>query len=149
MKIKIIISAAVAALALTGCAKEKEFPENFEIIGVTTINGEDIYTLRDTGTGCEWAYQNKGIFSPRNERSSDGNTVKQRCIPLGGEQAAVVTTTMPAPSPAAGFGAPPISQEDAVREAIRSQAVEAPPAPEIPPPTGMPNDGVESQMKNP
>lgn len=150
MKTRIIISAAIAALTLTGCGKEKTFPANFEVIGKTGISGDNLLTLRDTGTGCEWVYQPSGILSPRNERSADGNTVKQRCVPLGGEQAAVVTTTVrTAPPAAAGFGSSSPSQEDAVRDAVRSQSMTSPVAPEIPPPTGMPDDGVESQMKNP
>lgn len=165
--------ACVAALALSACSSKPALPSNFEVIGKTSTDAGDIYTVRDIGTGCEFISGDTGLL-PRNERSADGTAVKQRCVITGDETPAPAnvqqfdqgsTTTTGATQPAfAAQEAPPSSaaQEQAVREAIREQTAGAIPpaaAPSIPPPRGarratqpatpaqQPQDGVESQMK--
>lgn len=161
----------LASLALAGCGKAPVVPSPFEVIGRTETNGVTALILRDTGTGCEMvAVPSVGLL-PRNERSVDGLSVKQRCVITGDEQptpangaaaaaapGGQTSTFAPAPNPVGSD-----AQEQAVREAIRSQAQGAippagpAPAPTIPPPKGVtkttPADdeddggGVESQLK--
>lgn len=164
------ILAITALAALTSCGKDKapEIPSVFEVTGKTVINGETIVTARDTGTGCEVIITPNGVM-PRNERSVDGASVKQRCVLTGTESSAapgVTTTTIPAdPAQTSAMDSQAAAVADTVREAIAP----APTAREIPPPAGKgtkpravplptrpaprptapaPADGVETQMKN-
>lgn len=168
--------ACVAAIALSACSSKPALPSNFEVIGKTSTDAGDIYTVRDGGTGCEFIQSSAGLL-PRNERSADGTAVKQRCVITGDEAPAPAGVQQfdqgaQAPSAAQPAFAPqatqanPDAQEQALREAIREQTAGAiPPAapaaetPAIPPPRGArrpaaqpataqpPQDGVESQLK--
>lgn len=157
------ITTLLLATALCGCSNEK-LPATFQATGKSTIGGQNIYTARDTGTGCEIVITPNGVIA-RNERAADGTTIKQRCVTTGDEQAAptVVTTTTGVPAQAAFAPAErPASQADVVRaaqDAVRAQQQAIPPAsaPVIPPPKGAQRtqpatpaddgDGVESQLK--
>lgn len=173
----ILAVALAVTFTLAGCSSKPALPSNFEVIGESSTGAGNYYTLRDTGTGCEFIAGPHGML-PRNERSADGVNVKQRCV-ITGDEPPVTTppgttqqfgttpaqTGQPAfaPQGAAAGGDP---QEEALRAAIREQAQGAiPPAaaptPTIPPPRGArraapaaqpqqaasEDDGVESQLK--
>lgn len=167
MKKTTFLIIAISAAGLAGCNKAKPLPSPLEVIGKSDTTLGDALVLRDRGTGCEiLAIKGLGMM-PRNERSADGNSVKQRCVITGEEQSVTVNgpvTTGQQPS----FTASPNAvgadaQEQAVRDAIREQTQgaippAAPAAPTIPPPSGkgqttaVPREedggGVESQLKN-
>ena len=167
MRITTFLIVAIAATGLAGCNKAKPLPSPLEVIGKSETPLGEALVLRDRGTGCEiLAIQGLGMMV-RNERSADGNSVKQRCVITGEEQSVTVNgpvTTSQQPS----FSASPNpvgsdAQEQAVRDAIREQTQgaippAAPAAPAIPPPSGkgqttaVPREddsgGVESQLKN-
>lgn len=163
-----VLTLGALALAAAACTPSKApvVPETFEITGRTVIDGQIYITARDTGTGCEIIITSSGIM-PRNERSADGATVKQRCVLTGSEQVTAPTTTILPPDPAQTSVID--SQASAVAEAVRQATLPPPTARNIPPPsgggtkpravppakrpapappdTGDTADGVESQLK--
>lgn len=164
MALAILMSSAFLLLSSCGQAKEPAVPIGFEITSKTEINGYTVLTARDTGTGCEIIFSTAGIM-PRNERSADGASVKQRCVLTGSETPMAPTTTMLPANPAQTSAMD--SQAAAVAEAVRD-ATGTPGTGTIPPPAGngtkpkdvpaqpkqtptIPppaEDGVESQLKN-
>lgn len=168
----VVCTGILASFALASCGKGPNVPSPFEVIGQSDTSLGRAVVLRDRGTGCEMvAIAGVGIM-PRNERSVDGASVKQRCVITGDEtptQAGNGTPIQPSSGTQPAFQpAPnpvgPDAQEQAVRDAIRAQTQGAIPpagpepeaAPSIPPPKGgtkgtpvpAPEDGVESQLKN-
>lgn len=160
------------ALAATACHRGPDVPSNYEVIGRTDTPAGVVVTLRDTGTGCEFTALSNGGLMPRNERSADGASVKQRCVitgeeTSGGSASASAPGLQDAPTAATAsngqpsFGPPRAvgeeAQAQAVRDAVRAATEAAPPAqaaPSIPPPTGRQSsqaqsadDDVESQLR--
>ena len=165
-------AACLAAVALAGCSSKPALPSNFEVIGKSSTDAGDYYTLRDVGTGCEFVSGPEGMM-PRNERSADGMTVKQRCVLTGDEapvgptpgaqQFGAATGQQAAGQPAFTPQGNPVgadAQEEALRAAIREQTQgaipPAAPSADIPPPKGarraaepeaQGDNDVESQLK--
>lgn len=143
-------------VALSACGDpEPEVPIGFELTSRTVINNHAVITVRDIGTGCEIIISQTGIM-PRNERSVDGATVKQRCVLTGTEQPMPATTTVLPANPAQTSAMD--AEAAAVADAVREATTPAPNAGNIPPPSGegaapreVPaddEDGIESQLKN-
>lgn len=172
MRCAALITAALSVVALSACTSKPDLPSSFEVIGKTSSAAGDMFVVRDTGTGCEWIVTSRGLM-PRNERSTDGTSIKQRCLTLGGEEtpATMAQDTIPSmpttvtPAPGAIPGATAQDQAAIQAEVQRRLATTPTPqaAPAIPPPRGARKakprdaapapaaspgeDGVESQMK--
>lgn len=126
---------ASLCLVAAACTPKKDtvVPETFEITGKSTVDGQTLVTARDTGTGCEIIVTPYGVM-PRNERSADGLSVKQRCVLTGTEQVSVPTTTVLPPDPAQTSVLD--KQASAVADAVREATLPPPTVRNIPPPTG-------------
>lgn len=164
--IALIVAALALAPLVAGCSKT-QVPSSFDLVAKSDIAGVgEMQIVRDTGTGCEWVVTPHGL-QPRNERSTDGTSIKQRCLATGGEDTPASMTAggipaMPTQTSAAApsFAAPAIpsaAQADIQAEVQKSLTTPAP-SRSIPPPKGARravapvaandgSDGVEGQLK--
>jgi hypothetical protein len=143
----VILAVASPFVFISGCKKAVDLKSDYEVIGQTETKSLGmLLTLRDRGTGCEFIMSSYALL-PRNERSSDGFSVKQRCIQTGSElePASMNQSGQPAATPAPSSGDAPAfvpppatpveqAQEEAIRKVVQEEARKALEEKKIPPP---------------
>lgn len=143
-RLMVMLTLASPFVMISGCKKQVELKSDYEVIGKTEVeNLGTLVTLRDRGTGCE-IIMSVDALMPRNERSSDGTSVKQRCVATGNElePASTGQNDKPSSAPETSNGDAPSfvppqdqqAQEEAIRKVVQEEARKALEDKKIPPP---------------